>query len=267
MSMLTDDVTDAARLIALGMRPKQIPARDLDYADLVRRYTQDEEFADLVTAVADGLGLTILDVTVGSGLVAGPCEESVFEVRMDDYAKRSVLSDRRADRVIHGLAHLAAAALAFPRPEDLANDTYVGYVSVDDVDAAVRETCRVLAERAAAAGENADPLESAPDLERAWRAYARRGQAGGSKTGGTKDGRAASDSSRGAVAKALRYLTDQGMLTARNDDRGGSYRTTPRYQIQVRELAANTAYRQLLDLGVITVPDPSGTLHPVAPTL
>ncbi len=58
---------------------------------------------------------------------------------------------------MHGLAHLAAAALAFPRPDDLGDDTYVGRVSVDQVDGAVREACRVLDERVAGTAE-ADPL-------------------------------------------------------------------------------------------------------------
>jgi hypothetical protein len=61
------DATDAARLIALGMRPKQLPARDLVYADLVRRYGEDDEFAGLVRAVAEGLGIAVLAVTPSSG--------------------------------------------------------------------------------------------------------------------------------------------------------------------------------------------------------
>ena len=46
------DVELAASLIALGMRPKLLPARDPVYADLVRRYGTDEGFKDLVNRVA-----------------------------------------------------------------------------------------------------------------------------------------------------------------------------------------------------------------------
>src|SRR5690349_20882266 len=57
------DAEDAARLIALGLRPRQLPSRDILYADLVRRHEQDPVFADLVDAVAAGLGLAVLAVT------------------------------------------------------------------------------------------------------------------------------------------------------------------------------------------------------------
>ena len=36
-----EDVVDGARLLALGMRPKLIPSRDLIYADLVKRFAED----------------------------------------------------------------------------------------------------------------------------------------------------------------------------------------------------------------------------------
>lgn len=251
MSTTTYDATDAARLIALGMRPKQVPSRDLVYADLVRRYTTDDGFAVLVRAVAEGLGVAVLAVTPASGVVLAAREESVFELKVDEYARRAALTGRGVDKVIHALAHLAVAALAFPRPDDLVADTYVGRVSVEQVDGMVREACRLLEERAEAAEVNHDPLETAPDLERAWRAYARRPSAGA-----TKDGRLTTDSTTGMITKAVRFLAEQGFLVPVGDEGGGTYRTTPRYQVQVRELAANSAFRELLELGVVTAGAP-----------
>ena len=255
MSSLTEDASDAGRLLALGMRPKHLPARDAVYADLVRRYQEDDEFAELVKAFAEGLGMTMLAVTQQSGAVAVPREESPFELKIDEYAKRTALGNRGVDKMLHGLAHLAVAALAFPRPDDLGNPAYVGYVAVAEVDAVVRDACRVLEQRAVEAEENEDPLDTAPDLERAWRAYTRRPAAAA-----TKDGRLAPDTTRAIITKAVRFLADQGFLVFRNADDGGSYRTTPRYQEQIREVAASAAFRELLDLGVISITDPSGSL-------
>jgi hypothetical protein len=249
------DAADAARLIALGMRPKLLPSRDLVYADLVRRHREDQAFADLVEAVADGLGLVVLAVSARTGVVLAATEESLFTVRMDDYARRTAVRDR-GERVLHGLIHLAVAALAFPRPDDLANDTYVGRVSVEQIDGVVREACRVLEDKAQAAEENNDPLDDAPELERAWRVYARRPAATA-----TKDGRLAPDTTRSMITKALRFLTDQGFLAAAGGEGGGTYRTTPRYQVQVREVAADAAFGELLDLGVVSVTDPGGSLR------
>jgi len=249
------DTADAARLVALGMRPKLLPSRDLVYADLVRRHQADEAFADVVTAVADGLGLVVLAVSAQTGVVLAATEESPFAVRMDDYARRTAVRDR-SERVLHGLIHLTVAALAYPRPDDLATDTYIGRVSVEQVDGVVREACRMLEEKARAAEENNDPLDDAPELERVWRVYARRPAATA-----TKDGRLAPDTTRSMISKALRFLAEQGFLVPVSAEGGGTYRSTPRYQVQVRELAADAALSELLDLGVISVTDPTGSLH------
>jgi hypothetical protein len=254
-----EDVADAARMLALGMRPKLLPSRDLSYADLVKRFGEDDAFKDIAEAIADGLGLTILAVSPRTGVVLGPQEDSVFEQRLDDYARRAALGERRdLEKVLHGLAHLAAAALAFPRPDDLAADTYVGRVTVEQVDSVVREACRMLAGKAAAAEQAGDPLDDAPELERVWRAYLRRPE-----VAPTKDGRLAPATTRGVIAKALRFLAEQGFLAKVSDEHGGTYRTTPRYQVQVRELASERVFAEMLALQVVPVTDPYGSLHTV----
>jgi hypothetical protein len=256
-TVVTEDVVNGARLLAFGMRPKLNPSRDLTYAELVKRFAEDGSFRELTEAIADGLGLSVLAVSSRTGVVLGPGEGSVFEQKFDEYARRAVLGERRdVERLLHGIAHLAIAALAFPRPDDLAADTYVGRISVEQTDSVVREACAMLAAKAAAAEEAEDPLEEAPELERAWRVYLRRPE-----TAPTRDGRLAPSTTRGVIAKALRFLTEQGFLARVSDEYGGTYRTRPRYQVQVRELAAERAFAELLDLGVVAVTDPSGSLH------
>ncbi len=249
------DAADAARLVSFGLQPKLLPARDAEYADLLRRYREEAPFARLADAVATGLGLVVLEVSTRAGMAVSADEDSVFAVRMGDYARRA--SAESADRFLHGLAHLAAAAMAFPRPEDLADDGYVGRLTVNGVDAFVRQACRRLEERAEEAGENTDPTTDAPGLESAWRVYSRR-----SATGATKDARRLAGSTTGIVGKAMAFLTDSGFLQRTGDDAGGSYRTTARYQLQVRDLAGNAALAELLDLGIVPVTDGTATLVP-----
>jgi hypothetical protein len=249
------DVADASRLVSLGLQPKLLPARDAEYATLVRRYLEDPAFARLADAVATGLGLVVLEVSPRAGMAVAADEESVFSVRMGEYSRRAA-SDS-ADRFLHGLAHLAVAALAFPRPEDLVDDGYLGRVTVNGVDAFVRQACRRLEERAEQVGENTDPVSDAPGLEAAWRVWARR-----SATGATKDARRLAGSTIGIVGKAVAFLVDSGFLHKVSDDVGGTYRTTARYQLQVRELAASAALGELLELGVVPVSDGSPTLLP-----
>ncbi|MFC5724279.1 hypothetical protein ACFP1Z_29405 [Streptomyces gamaensis] len=249
------DAADAARLVAFGLQPKLVPARDAEYAELLRRHRDDPAFARLADAVAAGLGLVVLEVSTRAGMAVTAAEDSVFAVRMGDYARRTTADS--ADRFLHGLAHLAVAALAFPRPADLADDGYIGRVTVNGVDAFVRQACRRLEERAAEAGENTDPSTDAPGLEAAWRVYARR-----SATGATKDARRLAGSTTGIVAKAIGFLVDSGFLQRTGDDAGGAYRTTARYQLQVRDMAGTAAMAELLELGIVPVADGSATLLP-----
>ncbi|WDO09517.1 hypothetical protein ME763_29835 [Streptomyces murinus] len=249
------DAADAARLVAYGLQPKLQPARDQDYTELLRRYREDPAFARLADAVATGLGLVVLEVSPRAGMAVAAAEDSVFAVRMGDYARRTTADS--GDRFLHGLAHLAVAALAFPRPEDLADDGYIGRVTVNGVDAFVRQACRRLEERAEEQGENTDPATDAPGLEAAWRIWARR-----SATGATKDARRPASSTTGIVAKALAFLTDSGFLQRTGDEGGGTYRTTARYQLQVRDLAGTAAMAELIELGVVPVTDGTASLLP-----
>ncbi|MFC4496692.1 hypothetical protein ACFPA8_21405 [Streptomyces ovatisporus] len=249
------DTADAARLVSFGLHPKLLPARDAEYAELLRRYRDEPAFARLADAVATGLGLVVLEVSTRAGMALAADEESVFAVRMGDYSRRATADS--ADRFLHGLAHLAVAAMAFPRPEDLADDGYIGRITVNGVDSFVRQACRRLEEHAEETGENADPVTGAPGLEAAWRVYARR-----SATGATKDARRLAGSTTGIIGKAVAFLVDSGFLQRTGDDAGGTYRTTPRYQLQVRDMAGSAAMSELLELGVVPVSDGSASLLP-----
>jgi len=253
------DVADASRLVSFGLQPKLLPARDVEYSDLVRRYRDDPGFARLADAVATGLGLIVLEVSARAGMAVAAAEDSVFAVRLGEYSRRA--ASESTDRFLHGLAHLAVAALAFPRPEDLADDGYLGRITVNGVDTFVRQVCRRLEEQADTEGANTDPASDAPGLEVAWRVYARR-----SATGATKDSRRLVGSTIGIVGKATAFLVDSGFLQKTSDDSGGTYRTTARYQLQVRDLAGSAAMAELLALGVVPISDGSASLLPPDPT-
>ena len=106
-SLTPADAADAARLVAFGLQPKLLPARDVEYAELLRRHRDDPAFARLADAVAAGLGLIVLEVSTRAGMALAAAEDSVFAVRMGDYARRTTADS--ADRFLHGLAHLAVA--------------------------------------------------------------------------------------------------------------------------------------------------------------
>ena len=245
-------IADASRLVGFALRPRQRPARDQDYAELVARYRINEEFAEIVGAITLGLDLIVLDADERHGLIVASTDDSVFAVKMGDYAKRTGGAGKAPERVLHALAHLGAATLAYPRPADLANPAYVGRLTVNGVEAFVREAGRRLQEAAADAGQALDPPAGEPDLEAAWALYQRRAAA-------PSDLRRGSTSTLGIVSKALGFLADQGMLTKRSDADGGTYITTSRYRVQVTEAGARM-FTELLALGITEVSDGAGSL-------
>lgn len=247
-------ISDASRMISYGLKPKARPARDESYLELVKRYRNDDEFADIVKSVAVGLDLVILDVDERHGIVVASTEDSVFAVKMTDYAKRTGGEGKAAERVLHALAHMGAATMAYPRPADLANPAYVGRITVSGVEAFLREATRRLSEAADNRGDDTDPPADSPNLELAWRAFQRR-----AGTPASGDGRRVSSSTIGMVGKALTFLAEQGMLSKRNEDEGGTYVTTSRYRIQVLE-AGQRMFSDLLALGITEVSDGTGTL-------
>ncbi len=255
MSAATLATADAARLIGFGLRPKLTPARDEEYRALVDRAVTDSDFAAAVHAVADGLELVVLHISNRAGVVvAAATGASGFAVKMTDYARRTSGEGKAGERVVHALAHLGAATLAYPRPADLADETYIGRITVDGVDAFVREAATRLAKKVGDDSGPGDPSTAEPDLEAAWRVYIRK-----ARTGTTGDGRKLSTSSIGIVGRALAFLADQGLLHRSSDERGGTYRTTPRYRVQVRD-AGEVMFGELLALGITGVSDGKGTI-------
>ncbi|MCW7985519.1 membrane protein [Streptomyces platensis subsp. clarensis] len=257
---MAEDAEAAGRLIGYGFRPKIRPARDSAYAALVKRYAEDPDFETLVTRYAAGMGLRVIAVTSRAGMVHTALPGSAFETRMDQYARHVRMREsREAERILYGITHLAVAALAFPRPEDLADDGYQGKVRVSSIDQLVRSVCRVLAERVAESEESQDPLAETPELERAWRAYERRPE-----VALTKGGRSGVSATRSLIGRALAHLVDRGMfLHGRADAEGGekSFVATHRYQVHVRELASTRAYEELTALGVLPPIAGTGTLR------
>ena len=234
---VTEVTTLALQLVAFGLRPKLRSIEEPEYLDLVRRYRHEDSFASVVRAVADGMGLDVLDVTEAAGVVLGAREGSVFATRLEDYYRRAREGQARL-RVLHGLAQLAIAATCFPRPDDLEDPEHAPRVAVNEVDEYLRDLCRRLDERHK--DEELDPPADEPGLERAWRMYARQPEAAA-----TGDNRAYSGATRQVVNRAFSALVEQGLMRKVSDALGGTYQPTPAYRIHVLELSREDVWFEL----------------------
>lgn len=237
------DIADAARMVALAMARGKAPARSGEYARLVRRFETEPDFAQIVRKIAQGFDLTVLEVHRMPGLVLGTTPETDFAVSVSE------LVPQTADRPLYLLAQLAIAALAFPRPEDLDDDEYVGRVTVKQVDEEVRSLARAIEHRLAQTDADTDPPADQPGLEGLWRAYLRRNATG--KTQADKTPRAVTYS---LVRRALTHLAEHGFVRKVSDEGAGTYVTNVKYRLQVRDQAVGDMLRELAALGVAALP-------------
>lgn len=252
------DMVDAARLVRFACQPRLLPARDHEYQRLVREWPNRPELQAATEAIADALGMWIVAVDPAGGAVACAENDSPFQLRIGDFMRQARAENQWGQRVAFAVTLLAAWRLCFPQPAHLDDPRRVGRVSADELIDYVNGLCDRLDEAADAAGEQVDPPVDEPGLERAWRAWRRRGT-----TARTPDGRLSPRTTSAIVARTLGWMVDQGLLEKASDDAGGTYRSRPRLRILVREVAASTVYEEVLALSG-AAPRPGGTAAPAA---
>lgn len=233
MSIEVDDVTRAARLIQFGLRPRARPGLEPEYQSLLDRYFDRPDFRTAVEALVRGLELEIVDTGV-HGIVLAPMPDSAFTPGSDD--RRHQYAD---DRLIEGLIQVGIAAVLFPRPEDLAEESTIARppITVDEIEETLRSMVSKLEEQARTSPDPATDEEDA-GLTEAWRAYQQRAAARESRAGG-KGGR----TTRRLIELAFERLVDHGCFVP--TDGGSKFHPTWRYQALVRDLAAMCLFERV----------------------
>lgn len=231
------DVTSAARLLRYAITPKERPTADGQYRLLLDRYRTDTAFAEVVSRVADGLGLDVRQPTPLGLLVSGRAD-GPFAVTLDNSGLpiRSG-QNRLQDRRCFGLVMVALAAYAYPNGESL----------VDTANPTVRplELHRFLgrhvAEAAEAAAGSGDDLDA--QLGFAARAWLDLPEVLPAERGGYRR-----DCQRDYVLKTLEFLVAQGRARrepALDDDRGKAYTLNDRFRIGLAETTESLMFETL----------------------
>ena len=242
MSATRDPVWRAGRLVQWGLRPLARPAQESEYRELVERYFDDGAFRNTVRELADGLGLHVLDVSE-HGVVLTPQDDSIFALKPADFRPTSSKVD---DRLLDGLAQVAIASTVFPRARDLDEDPDIvrAPVTVDEVEAQLRQLCERLSDEARGAPDpNAE--DERRGLIEAWRVYIQR-----LETMETRDSRKAMRATRRIIEYSLDRLREFGCFTQVRQGADIAWQPTRRYQIMVQQLAAGALFqlvREALD--------------------
>jgi hypothetical protein len=235
MALTADAHTDLGVLLGFALRPTQRPGRSEEYRRVLGRYRTDREFRDAFDAVAHGLSTRVLS-DGEHGLVLGVETDSPFAFRLADLPNMAT----RDSQLLAGLILLGLAAWAYPSPADL-DDDKVRWVEDVPFEKWLRDVCERLRDTDAA-GE----IIPEQGLDDAWRVYASMPERRVG-TQGRGAGRLSPKCTLYWVRNVLDLMTDQGL--ARKDKAADRWMLTSRFQVHVRDMAAESAYRLLADLG------------------
>lgn len=232
-----DHLSEAQKAVLLlykGLSPRASALRgDPDYQQLLAHWRADPEFQILVRDLAPMLELRVVDVLDHAIVLTPLSPESVFAATISDL--RPALGEM--SRGALALIHIAIAATFFPTATALTGaQEDVGEVSAApaQIAALLRDHCERLEVQA---GD--DPELEEAGLVEAWRELARMPE---TQPDGSQ--RAAMSSLAGMVKIVLNQLHQHGMVQSFDTGEGETYTPTPRYRMQVRELAANELFER-----------------------
>lgn len=128
--MDADLIYKSSRLVYKGLLPKASVEKDSEYKDLLQKCLSSHEFNDTVVAVAEGLSLSVVDISE-RGIILTPMDtDSRFAMGLSEYRKElegdSDPQDinAQAKRGLIALTQVAIAATFFPTADDLDDDDY-----------------------------------------------------------------------------------------------------------------------------------------------
>ena len=224
----------AVLLLNKGLSPRSSALRgDADYRQLLAHWRADPDFRKLVHDLAPMLGLRVIDALEHAIVLSPLGPDSVFAATLTDLRRDLGEMSRGALALIH----IAIAATFFPTAAVLtgAQDDHA------EVSGTPARIATVLREHC---GRLEDEASDDPDLEEAglveaWRELARLPD---TRPDGSQ--RAALSSLAGMVKLVLNQLHEHGMVQILDTSEGETYMPTPRYRLQVRELAAHELFER-----------------------
>ena len=219
----------AVLLLNKGLSPRASALRgDSEYRQLLAHWRAEPEFRNLVRELAPMLGLRVIDTLEHAIVLAPAGPDSVFAATLTDLRRDLGEMPRGALALIH----VAIAATFF------STGTWDDHAEVSAtpvrIAALLREHCRRLEDEV-----SDDPELEEAGLVEAWRELSRLPE-----TRPDGNPRAALSSLVGMVKLVLNQLQEHGMVHVLETAEGETYVPTPRYRLQVRELAAHELFER-----------------------
>ena len=123
--MENDLIYKASCLIYKGIHAKSNPMRDKEYKELIVIALSSSEFMAIVESIADGLLLSIVDISEKGIIIAPKNSESSFSMGVVDYRKELQSDGAEAGIGLAALVQIAVAFTIFPTDDELDDDDTV----------------------------------------------------------------------------------------------------------------------------------------------
>ncbi len=101
---------EAARLIRIALNPRETPARNAEYQQLLARFHTDAEFREVARSIGRGLDLQIYELAREFGLAMVNIADGPYSPKADDFRRGM----KPAERIIYGLLIATVAAYVYP---------------------------------------------------------------------------------------------------------------------------------------------------------
>ena len=229
MDIHSNDVEMAAKLIYYGLNPKETPARNTEYKDLIRKYNVDSIFQQLISAIAAGLSLKVLGVK-DFGIVLCPNRDSLFAFRLSD--ERLHMKPRERD--VWGIILFGLAAYVFPKQISFSErgDVEVKTVTILEIDKFIRSKCKVMLEKY----PQQDLSPDTPEIIVRYRYYLDLPQT-------DSDSRLSQSTSMYFIRKVFEFLSYHHLAEERDE---GEFALLPRFSMLIQELSQNEDFRTFI---------------------
>lgn len=229
--MRPDDLVAANRLLALSLDRSSRPGSNTDHGELLGRFRTDPGYASAVRQAAEPLGLRVLGADPQLGLVLDTTADSPFSLRSED-VQREFKWGSANERIIYGVALVGIATFCYPTANSF-SESGARLVTALEVGDWIREAAESTQRSTEPSGDQIAP----PDALATY--VAEKAVSHNKSSEALKQ-----DCTVYKVGRLLRWLADGGFLVRDTGDKD-RFRSTERFRLHVREVAANAVFETI----------------------
>lgn len=233
--MHPDKIKKSAYLIQCALRRPPARPTEAAYRDAIDAFNVDPDIRTCTSAIAEGLGLKILDVNEYGIFLASDGASSAFKPRLEQINRTFT---RAESRQVFGLVLTTIAALFFQTATQLDDDDSAPTISVHEVREALTDLVGARTEQLSSEEE-----QDSSDIDEACAAINNL-----TATAPTPGGKARPGTLHRYIEQAFSFLEDEHFVKRRGDESGGVYTAFRKFRIHMKTFAATEAHHTVCEI-------------------